>query len=113
MYSTEERLADKAVAYFTEYGTQEKGNLNINQRVILRLAKEMLSIWNEWRSDTRHYNPSQKKYDWYMELVGAGEAMLDAEATVYEEAKNFIAEYRRFISLVVRYRMRNSGGIAF
>lgn len=108
-YSMEEDLVDKAGAYLTALRLTDKEKLNTNQRVILRLSKEMLIIWNDWRSDTRYYRPTQSNYKWYMELMEVGEAMLDPELPDYEKAVLFIKDYRLFISLVVEYRMRSKG----
>ncbi|MCC8065922.1 MAG: hypothetical protein LIO94_02290 [Clostridiales bacterium] len=79
---------------------------NINQRVVRGLSIMMLEIWNDWREDTRHYQPSQEKQNFYISTVDRGERKLDPELPDYELAKTVIKDCRKFILHVVTYRVR-------
>lgn len=101
----EYKTIQKAERY---YGTlQVSPTLSINQRVIMSLCDMMISIWNEWQEDTRHYQPSQATHRAYLEKIEAGRLKLDKSAVEYDTAKRVIKDCKQYINLVVLYRVQH------
>ncbi len=113
-YAVSENLRDKADIWHCALSSYAKEDLSVNLRVIKRLSEIILEIWCEWKNDTRHYQPSNKKYDWYVSLEKEARRLLDPALPKYEEAKEMLQAYQKYIDLVVAYRVRgNTGGRAF
>lgn len=77
----------------------------VNDKVIRVLCDMIVSIWTEWRADTRHYQPSKRKTQWYLDKIDYGEGLLQADQPGYELAKRVVKDSREFIKLVVSYRI--------
>lgn len=105
-YAMAEKLRDKADIWNCALSSYAKEDLSINLRVIKRFSEVMLEIWEEWQNDTRHYQPSNKKYNLYVELGKEGKRLLDPELPKYEDAKEMLQAYEKYIDLVVLYRVR-------
>ena len=109
---SEENIANKAESYYgafradTGVYTQESSD-NWNRKIVLGLSDMIVKIWNEWKSDTRHYSPSKMRYEEYLDTVKRAERRLDPEGSGYEVAQAVIRDCKRSLKLVVLYRVRN------
>lgn len=103
----EERIRNRA---YVQYGVIGEAD-NINKRVIRGLSDMVLRIWTEWKTDTRHYQPSQKAYNSYMEVVERGEGLIDPQLPEYEAALEAVNDCKEFLQLVVKYRVRQKNRV--
>lgn len=111
-YSKEEAIFLKAEGYYQAFpgyvGVYEiMDSDNSNHRVIKGLCQSIVSIWNEWQRDTRHYKPARKKYLSYSGALERAKDLLDPEAPEYETARQVTEDYKTFIDRVVLYRVPN------
>lgn len=106
-YAMAENLRDRASNWYSALSIYEKEELTGNLRVIRRLSEVILEIWEKWQSDTRHYQPSKKIYNWYVELGKEGKRLSDPALPKYEDAKEMLQAYEKYIDLVVLYRVRS------
>lgn len=104
-YAMSESLRDKADIWHCALSSYAKEDLSVNLRVIKRLSEIILEIWETWQSDTRHYQPSKKKYNWYVGLGKEGKRLLDPELPKYEDAKEMLQAYEKYVDLVVLLRL--------
>lgn len=105
---SEHEIIQKAGGYYGTYKTSATtGTINSNQQIIIGLCDMMLQIWEEWQRDTRHYQPSQKAYNGYLDKIARGENKLDADLLEYHAGKQVIKDCREFVKLVVLYRVRD------
>ena len=109
---SEEIIANKAEGYYGAFRADtgvfaQNESDNWNKKVIVGLSDMIVKIWNEWKSDTRHYSPSKKRYEGYLDTVARAERRLDPEGSGYEVAQAVIKDCKRFLKLVVLYRVSN------
>lgn len=103
----EEQIKERALRCYGILGADQSGN-NWNHRVINGLCRMILDIWEDWKEDTRHYQPSQRAYQRYLETVNRGESKLDPQYSDYDTALTVVKECREYLQLVVEYRVRRT-----
>ncbi len=105
--SREEIIKNRALKQYGITGEID----NINKRVIRGLSDMMLKIWVEWKTDTRHYQPSQKAYRGYIAVLERGEKFIDPNVSEFEAAEAIVKDCRVFLQLVVKYRVREKNRV--
>lgn len=104
--TTEERIKDLAMkCYGIPEGHIEENNWN--HIVIKGLCSMIIKIWVDWKEDTRHYQPSRRLYERYLDTVSRGEHKLDPDSADYETAVRVVNDCRKYLNLVVRSRVRD------
>lgn len=104
--TTEERIKELAMkCYGIPEGHTEENNWN--HRVINGLCRMIIEIWVDWKEDTRHFQPSQRLYESYLDTVCRGENRLDPDSADYDTAVRVVNDCRKYLNLVVGSRVRD------
>lgn len=79
---------------------------NINHVVIRGLCKMMVSIWERWQADTRHYYVSKKRYKEYCDVIERAKGLIDNSYKSYDKAVEAVEDAEKWINHVVVPRVR-------